>query len=250
MNKKLSLALILPLLLIPLASFAYGHFYAYVSKRYAIHVGSVAVSPVYFHIDQITLVDANNNGILVNGPGAEFNYTIHQDPTTGKWYVDMMADPIPSGFVLDTTLKLHVDGKLPVRFNYQDTGTLAGGYWAGPFVNENTFRQWNDTTITWNNLNTLPGVLDNKTGPWSYDMTLTFQNATGSYPVPGPTLIPYYPSTNITITQHLDFRQPGTVPLETWNPLDWECHRILIRWEFQFIEEAPQTLSSFTWTPP
>jgi hypothetical protein len=248
MNKRLCVALILPLFLIPMASFAYGHFYAYVAKRYAIHVGSVAVSPVYFHIDQLTMLDVNNNGIIV---GDEFNYSIHQDPATGKWYVDMIADPIPSGFVLDTTLKIHIDGKLPVRFNYGELP--AGGYWAMNFTNGalfDVFPDWNNGSINWLSLSTLPGVTNNQSGPWSYTMTLTFTNATGTYPVPGSTLLVYYPCNNITIAQHLDFRQPGTVVGETWNPLDWECHHILIRFEFQFIEESPTIISSWTAPPP
>jgi hypothetical protein len=244
MNKKLAVALILPLLMIPLASFAYGHFYAYVAKRYAIHVGAVAVHPVYFHIDALKTLDADGDGIII---GDEFKYSIHQDPTTLKWYIDMWADPIPSDFVLNTTLKIHIDGKLPVRFNFAEVPS--GIYWAGPF---DAFPDgmWDNTTLTWKDISTLPGVTDKLAGPWSYSMLIYRQNATGTYGPVSSTSQVYYPCNNVTIIQHLDFRQPKTYVGETWTPKDWMCKKILIRCEFQFQEEALTLLSSETYTAP
>jgi len=246
MNKKLTFALIVPLMLVPLASFAYAHFYGYVAKRYAIHVGSVEVAPIYFHIDELRMIDVDNDGVII---GDEFNYTIHQDAATGKWYVDIVADPIPSGFVLNTTLKIHITGKLPVRFNFGEAPY--GGSWAGPFVNWTTFPAWDDPLIKWHpGLSTLPGVSNPIEGPWSYEMRVYKENATGVFGPVGSTEEEYKPSNNITIIQHLDFRQPGQIVGETWTPKDWMCKRILIRFEFQFIEEYPSVFSSETWMNP
>jgi hypothetical protein len=249
-NKKLALALMLPLLMLPLASFAYGHFYAYVAKRYAIHVGSVAVHPVYFHIDLLKMLDANGNGTII---GDEFKYSIHQDPTTGKWFLDMIADPIPSDFVLDTTLKIHIDGKLPVRFNYAESPS--GVYWAGPF---DAFPNgmWDNTSIVWKPIKSIPGYNDTVppyTGPWSYWMHVYKQNSTYStMPGYGPvdsTSEVYVPCNNVTIVEHLDFRQPNPTS-DLYNYRDWMCKKILIRCEFQFVEQELTTISSTTYTAP
>jgi len=225
--------------MIPLASLAYGHFYAYVDKRYAIHVGSVAVHPVYFHIDMLKDLDANGNGIII---GDEFNYTIYQNPTTLKWYIDMIADPIPSDFILDTTLKIHIDGKLPVRFNFAESPM--GVYWAGPF---DAFpnQMWDNTSLVWKPISTIPGYNGSIYGPWSYSMNVYRQNATGTYGPVGSTTQVYYPCNNVTIVQHLDFRQPAP-STDLWNAKDWMCHKILIRCQFQFYEKELTELSSET----
>jgi hypothetical protein len=244
MNKKFAILMLMPLMLIPLVSFGYSHFYAYVWKRYAIHVGSVEVEVIYFHIDYLKMIDVNNNGVII---GDEFQYRIDFDPTTRLWFVDMIADPIPSGFVLNTTLKIHISGKLPVRFNFGEAP--AGGQWAGPFENAFPEGMWDNTSLTWNPINTLPGLADPLYGPWSYAMSVYKENLT--HGVTGPylsTQTEYKPSNNITIYQHLDFRQPSA--LDQYDPHYWQCHRILIRWYFQFIEETPQELSSTTWINP
>ena len=230
-------------MLFPLVSFAYAHFYDYVQKRYKIHVGSVEVDVIYFHVDHARMIDVNNNGIIF---GDELKIDIYEDPETCTWFVDIIADPIPSGFVLNTTLKLHVSGKLPVRFNYAEGDY--GCYWAGPF--DYSWPDFNDPTLVWKDISTLPGVMDPTEGPWSYEEKKFYENGTGTYPVPGSTQMEYKPCWNITIKQHINFRQPGTVMGEKWTQKDWQCNRILIRCWWQFIEENPQEISCFTWPPP
>lgn len=239
MNKKLVAALLLPLVLLPLVSFAYAHFYDYVEKRYRIHVGSVEVELIYFHVDFAKMIDVDNDGVIM---GDELNITIWEDPDTCTWYVQIEADPIPSGFVLNTTMKLHVTGKLPVRFNWAEDP--AGIWWAGPF--DYSWPDWDE--VEWETISTLPGVVNPVEGPWSYKMDVYKENATGIYGPLGSTQEEYKPCNNITIVQHVNFRQPD--PQYIWTQKDWQCKRILIRCYFQFKEETPQEFSSWTWTPP
>ena len=231
MNKKFALLLI-PLMLMPLMSFGYAHFRDSVEKRYKIHVGSVIANITYFHVDKFIMPDVNNNDIIM---GDELNITIFEDPTTCKFIVQIIANPIAGGFVLNTTMKIHNSGKLPWDLDWK-------ALWDGPYDDDPCW------VVPAQDITTLPGVLDPAEGPWSFWMEVRKENASGSFPA-GPTTEEYKPSNNASIKQHVNFRQPdstlwpGSV---TWQK-DWECKWIII-WVFFDMTDAPSLYEGSSWT--
>ena len=230
MNKKLALLLI-PLMLLPIASFGYAHFKDSVEKRYKIHVGSVIANITYFHVDHFIMPDVNNDGIIL---GDELNITIFEDPATCKFIVQIIADPIAGGFVLNTTMKIHNSGKLPWDLDWEIL-------WDGPYDDDPCW------VVPTKDIDTLPGVLDPLAGPWSYDMVVYKENATGTYGPAAKTQYEYKPSNNASIIQHVNFRQPETFVNETWTQKDWECKWIVI-WVIFDMTDAPALYQGSSWT--
>jgi hypothetical protein len=195
MNKKFLVALILPLLLIPLASFAYAHNYDYVEKKYKLHVGTMYANITYFHVDHVKCMDQNNNGELF---GDEVNVTVWEDDCT--WKVHIVVDPVSGGFVLNTTMEITNVGDLP----WTVTWARPGGFWP----------MWDNSTddLCWDAQPTKsfpmwPNEL------WSWHIEYYKDNSTkiggGVYPA-GPTEHKYKPGDVFRVVQHIDLRQPET----------------------------------------
>ena len=238
MNKKFA-ALLIPLLLMPLASYGYAHMKDTVEKRYKIHVGSVVADVLWFHVDNFTACDVNNNGKIM---GDEINITIYEDVETCKFIVEITADPVPGGFVLNTTMKIHNSGKLPWDLYWAI-------YWDGPHDADPCFLPMNQHPAN-DDITELPGVLDPKKGPWSWDMTIyhDWVDAAGAWHRKeqiGTTTEEYKPCHNATIVQHVNFRQwqPG----DEWTQKDWECKWIRIYVVFDMRDTSVYKGWSWTW---
>jgi len=195
MNKKFLVALILPLLLIPLASFAYAHNYDYVEKKYKLHVGTMWANITYFHVDYVKAMDKDNDGILF---GDEVMINVFEDDCT--WKVHIMVDPVSGGFVLNTTMTITNLGDLPWTVTWARSGT------------PNFYPVWDNSTDDecWDYMD------DPKPVPpmwprelWSWDIKYYKENATGRYPAT-PTQFVYKPGNNFTVVQHINLRQPST----------------------------------------
>jgi hypothetical protein len=259
MNKKLAMLLI-PLLLVPMASFAYAHYTDNVEKRYKIHVGSIVANMTYFHVDKLMTIDTNCNGIIWDD---ELNITIYEDPDTCTWYVLIAVNPIPPSFELDTTMKIHNVGKLPFVAYWEVL-------WAGALDDDyyGCFEGWDDTDDIWDWLAAYPAT-DPRNEPkdnW---------NPTGTYPYPGwyfengliydinfwkdgvpaaPTGVTYHPCTNLTVTQNVTLLQPFATPTLDPNG-DWsdewqkniQCHWFLIWVRIIVQNPTPSEYSSATW---
>lgn len=199
MNKKFLVALILPLLLIPLASFAYAHNNDYVEKKYKLHVGTMFANITYFHVDYAKVMDQNNDGVLF---GDEVNITVWEDNCI--WKVHIMVDPVSGGFVLNTTMEITNLGDLPYTVDWAYTGGV------GP--------RWDNSTedLCW-------GEEPMKSFPmwprelWSWDIKYYKDNSTkigGGVYTATPTQHKYKPGDVFRVVQHINLRQPSN-DLET-----------------------------------
>jgi len=224
MNKKFLVALILPLLLIPLASFAYAHNYDYVEKKYKLHVGTMWANITYFHVDHVKLMDQNNDGILF---GDELNITVWEDDCT--WKVHIEVDPVSGGFVLNTTMVITNLGDLPWTVT-----------WAG-------WPLWGNSTgdLCWDEK-------PDKIFPmwprelWSWEIKYYKENATGRYPAT-PTQFVYKPGNNFTVVQHINLRQPSS-------PVEEALYKEMMGswfyiWEI-FTFESEELIEDSSWTFP
>ena len=231
MNKKFAIALILPLLLVPLVSFAVAHNYDYVEKKYKLHVGTMAANITYFHVDYAKCMDKDNDGVIL---GDEINITIFEEDCTWKAYI--MVDPVSGGFVLNTTMTITNVGDLPWTVTW---ARAAGGYWP---------RWGNSTTdLCWDFEPTKifpmwPSEL------WSWKITYQKTNSSGTYPAT-PTEHKYKPGDNFTVIQHINMIQPSTdLEAELYKKIMGSWFYI---WEiFTFETEDLITASSWTFPPP
>jgi len=225
MNKKY-MAFLLPLLVMPMFAFGYAHFTDTVIKRYKIHVGSVLLNVTGFHVDYAKMPDPNSNGIIW---GDELKVEIGEDGY-GVWNVNITANPVTGGFVLNTTMWMHNAGKLPFKLEFSNIK------WDGPYDTEP-----DSTTPPTKNL------IDLKQPPWSWKLTLYkwAKNATGVYVRSGPwesTETTYEPCDYIEVQQHIDFKQPAAG--ETYQK-DWQCKWIKLWVTFEALDEWT-TISSQT----
>jgi len=228
MNKKFLVALILPLLLVALASFAVAHNYDYVEKKYKLHVGMMAANITYFHVDYAKCMDKDNDGVIL---GDEINITIFEEDCTWKAYIQV--DPVSGGFVLNTTMTITNVGDLPwtvtwVGWPKWDNGTT-DLCWGLPAPTKGSFPMW-------------------PTELWSWKITYWKTNGTGTYPAT-PTEHKYKPGDNFTVIQHINLRQPvNEAEQALFKQIMGDWYRI---WEiFTFETEDLITASSWTFPPP
>lgn len=222
MNKKFLVALILPLLLIPLASFAYAHNYDYVEKKYKLHVGTMWANITYFHVDYVKAMDKDNDGVLF---GDEVIINVFEEDCT--WKVHILVDPVSGGFVLNTTMTVTNLGDLPWTVT-----------WSG-------WPQWGNSTgdLCWDempdkNFPMWPREL------WSWEIKYYKENATGRYPAT-PTEFVYKPGNNFTVVQHINLRQPSS-------PVEEALYKEMMGswfyiWEI-FTFESEELIEDSSWT--
>ena len=242
MNKKLAMLLI-PLLLVPLASFGYAHYTDNVEKRYKIHVGSIVANMTYFHVDKLRTIDTNCNGLIWDD---EVNITIFEDPDTCTWYVLIALNPIPPSFELDSTMVVHNVGKLPWEADWEIM-------YAGPFDNDyyGCFEGWIEDDFT-----EIDRLRDNFMVPgWYFENGLIYDiHFWKGTEEAAPTAFIYHPCTNLTITQNVTLLQPPGTPVMDPNGVssdDWQkniqCHWFLIWVKIEVKNPTPQEYSSATW---
>jgi hypothetical protein len=247
MNKKLAMLLI-PLLLVPLASFAYAHYEDNVDKKYKVHVGSVVANLTYFHVDKLKTIDTNCNGIIW---GDEVIVNIFENPADCTWYVQITLNPIPPSFEFDTTLMIHNAGKLPWEADWEIM-------YAGPFDNDyyGCFEGWDEREFTVidrprDNFLGIPGwYFENG---FIYD-TNFYKFIEGAWRPVAPTSEIYHPCTELKIQQNLTLLQPPRPPVVDPNDVsseDWQkniqCHWFLIWIRIKVKNPTPQVFSSATW---
>jgi len=228
MNKKF-VALLIPLLVMPLIAFGYAHFTDDVIKKYKIHVGSVYLDVTGFHVDKAIMPDVNLNNEIFDD---ELVINIYEDDLC-NWIVEIKADPITGGFVLDTTMWLHNGGKLPFRLDWTYM-------WDGPYDEDPCFDTPPNRPIS-----ELPMP------PWSWDIEIyrwTVDPVTGEYvrdPTASvnPTQEIYMPCDFMEVKQHINFEQPE--PDETFQK-DWQCRWITLWVKFHALDETMED-ESWTW---
>lgn len=252
--------LLIPLLLVPMASFAFAHYTDNVEKRYKIHVGSIVANMTYFHVDKLKTIDTNCNGDIW---GDEVNITIYEDPNTCTWYALIALNPIPPSFELDTTMVVHNVGKLPFVAYWEII-------WAGALDDDyyGCFEGWDPDDDIWKTLSVYPPTdpdnrpKDDWTLPsgmvypgWYFENGLIYDiNFWKEGSLVSPTGETYHPCTNLTITQNLTLLQPDPSFPEDPNGVlakDWQkniqCHWFLIWVKIVVQNPTPQEYSSATW---
>jgi len=144
MNKKLLPALIIPLMLLPLMSFAYAHWTDKVTKQIKLHAGTVEVEIVQFHVDYCNSYDVScDNIIWIIGeyPITDRTLNPHFDPDVKYELiiekvmmgtppqlkeVFITADPVFPGWKLEFKMLIHNKGRLTVRSDFHNWN------WIGP----------------------------------------------------------------------------------------------------------------------
>jgi len=126
MNKKL-VALLIPLMLISMASFGYAHWSDSVTKKYKLHSGTVEIDIIQWHIDKCTSYDVNCNKEVY---GDEIQVFPIKDPTGQVIDLHILADPIFPCWELEFKMLVHNKGRLAVRFE-KPTIVFKGPYDAG-----------------------------------------------------------------------------------------------------------------------
>jgi len=113
MNKKL-VALLIPLLLLPLVAFAYAHWTDSVFKQYKFRFGTVEAEVIKWHVDKVNIWDADSDGVIW---GEEFNVTEILDKTDKTEVIGLQisAAPVGPGFLLEFKMIIHNYGRLPIE---------------------------------------------------------------------------------------------------------------------------------------
>ena len=113
MNKKLLTALLIPIMLMPLMSFAYAHWTDTVEKRYKLRPGTVEIHIIQWHIDRCTSYDCNCNDEILGDELQIVPRCDDEGQVIGLW---IQADPIFPCWELELKILVHVKGRLAVRF--------------------------------------------------------------------------------------------------------------------------------------
>lgn len=221
MNKRLGMLLI-PLLLLPIASFGYAHMYDYVEKKYKLYVGTMFANVTYFHVDYVKLIDVNNNGTLMDD---ELNVTVFEDNC--KWVVQIEVNPVSPDFVLNTTMHIENVGDLPWSVT-----------WMTPPI------KWDNDTIDpcWDTAPTksLPMWPEDM---WSWE--IEYYKWNGTCYTATPTEHWYKPGDKLIVKQHINLIQPD-------NEAEMELYKSMMGhwfwiWEIFYFETEPPITDS-CWT--
>ena len=123
MNKKLLIALVLPMMMFSMIGFAYAHWYATVSKTIKLHVGTVETDLKWWHIDATDTYDADCDGIIA---GDEITVENVLDADGQVIGVRIKVDPIYPSWFIEFKMLIHNKGRLVLGM---DSETIV---WEGP----------------------------------------------------------------------------------------------------------------------
>jgi hypothetical protein len=132
MNKKLLTALLLPLMLFPMVSFAYAHWTDSVTKQIKLHAGTVEVEIVQFHIDECNSYDVScDEEVWIVGlypitdrtlnphydPDIKYELIIEKIEDADGQIIEVLitADPVYPSWRLVFKMLIHNKGRLSVR---------------------------------------------------------------------------------------------------------------------------------------
>ena len=110
MNKKF-VALLIPLLLLPLVAFAYAHWTDSAFKQYKFRFGTVEAEIIKWHVDLLKGWDADSDGTVF---GEELVVTEVKE-NTEVIGLQIYANPVGPGFTLEFKIIIHNFGRLPME---------------------------------------------------------------------------------------------------------------------------------------
>jgi hypothetical protein len=224
MNKKF-VALLIPLMLLPMVSFAAAHWYDYITKEYKLHAGCVCVEITKWHVLGTTSYDVNCNGIVF---GDELQITniagVNPCDNVAKVAgVQILANPIFPCWELTLEMFIHNKGTLSVKMDIP-TFTWGGPYAVepdyGPIVDPvpkpDYFQYWSKAYI------------------WKADIK--------EWVLMEPTTFVLKPSESVKIVQYMHFTGQE-VP-------EVQCHWFRIDCKYPFFQYVPEeAISSYTYNP-
>jgi len=229
MNKKLLAALILPLMLLSLTSFAYAHWSDSVTKKYKLHAGTVEIEIIKWHIDKCTSYDVDCDG-LVYGDEIKVENQVVEGQVVDVW---ITADPIFPSWELEFKMLIHNKGRLAVRF---ETPEIKFG---GPYVTDPCFGPITDPVWpppSWFEYTALMYKHDDTTYPTCPKPCTNI----GHYTIPAaPTEFRYKPCECIMVKQWLHLKQsvPDQYTEEQLQAM-LQCHWLRIDWEIKAVNEV------------
>jgi hypothetical protein len=220
MNKKF-VALLIPLLLLPMVSFAAAHWYDYITKQYKLHVGTVCVELTKWHVNETTSYDTNCNGIVF---GDELTITningwcdcLNRSKAVG---VQILANPIFPCW--EVTLDMYITNCGSLALKADNATVTFGGPYAtepgyGPIVSPvpipDYFQYSHDYYVKVNDV-------------WVKKESTTFNLK------PGETM---------WVREYIHFIGQSHPELQ--------CHWFRLDFKIPFFEFVPQPISSYTWT--
>jgi len=259
MNKKLLTALLIPLMIMPMMSFAYAHWSDTVTKKYKLRPGTVEIHIIEWHIDKTTSYDINCNGRII---GDELQIIPVYDEDKEVIDLWIKADPIFPCWELEFKMLVHVKGRLAVRFE-KPTIVIAGPYETDP-----CFEAIKPTDPGYESYNWTGQKFDAK--PW---FTYKCQMFAHTAQVPPCTAKPCYDKSHYTTTAApTEFRYKPCESILIWQYLhlkqevlpDWpedrlqkmlSCHWLRIDFEIEATNEVGPEWGSVgeeyntTWVP-
>lgn len=128
MNKKL-VALLIPLLMMPLVGFAYAHWYDSVTKNIKMHVGTVDIEIVQWHVDKTNTYDADCDGVI---EGDELKIEEVWVDELGQRQLEgirIAVDPIYPCWILEFKFIVHNKGRLVLEMSELESEWG----WGGPY---------------------------------------------------------------------------------------------------------------------
>ena len=116
MNKKL-VALLIPLMLLPMIAIGYAHWTDSAKKNYYMRAGTVKTEIVWWHIEGTNTYDADCDGVIY-GDELQIIEIEEYDPDLDEWEtkkLDIIVDPIYPSWFLDLEIIIHNKGRLSIK---------------------------------------------------------------------------------------------------------------------------------------
>lgn len=116
MNKKL-VALLIPLMLLPMIAIGYAHWTDSAKKNYYMRAGTVKTEIVAWHIEGTNTYDADCDGVIY-GDELQIIEVEEYDDDLDEWEtkkLDIIVDPIYPSWFLDLEIIIHNKGRLSIK---------------------------------------------------------------------------------------------------------------------------------------
>ena len=222
MNKKF-VALLIPLLLLPMVSFAAAHWYDYVNKQYKLKAGCVCVEVSKWHVLGTTSYDVDCDK-EVFGDELQITNLWGKNPcdcVEKVVGVQILANPIFPSWNLLLEMFVHNKGTLTVKL---ESPTFV---WGGPYTDDPCFGP----------------IVDPVPKPDYFQYTYEFyikDPITGEYTQKAePTTFELKPCESVRIVQFIHFTAQDYPELQ--------CHWFRMDVKYAFVQFVPQSISSYKW---
>jgi hypothetical protein len=222
MNKKF-VALLIPLMLLPMVSFGAAHWYDYITKDYKLHAGTVCVEITKWHVFETTAYDVNCNGIVF-GDELTITNVIGKNPCDGLEKVaglQILANPIFPCWELTLDIYITNKGTLALKM---DPALITFG---GPYIDDPCWGPIKDPV-------SIPSYFQT----WhEYRIFVA-----GQWILTQPTTFMLKPGEQIWVREFIHF-------IGQDNP-ELMCQWFRFTFQLPFYQYTPEPITSYTWEKP